>query len=219
MMMKTLLTILVVLAGSLLPQKNEDETLLAAWTLKDEVLREVNGESWPKEGKAYADKGNTKACFTFHSDKAGWKCVISKDLNGHYAVIPVHEGDWFEFSVPVKKMKAGTAIAIRMSIRGLVTCAKYYAVEYFNGTDWVMTSAEELDGKATVALEKANEPADIREDFTVPADIAKGELRFRLRVAADISIKGEPLGKGAVLRLCQSSDAMYDTVGVYQLNY
>ena len=218
-MMKTLITLLAVLAGTLLPAKNESETLLASWTLKDEVLRSVNGESWPRKGLAFADKGNTKACFFFHSDKGGSKCVISKDLNGHYAVIPVHEGDYFEFSIPVKKMKAGTAIAIRMSLRGLVTCAKYYALEYFDGADWVMTSAEELDGKATVALEKANEPLDIREDFTLPSDIAKGELRFRLRVAADISLKGEPLGKGAVLRLCQSSDGLYDTIGVYQLNY
>ena len=55
-MMKTLITLLAVLAGTLLPAKNESETLLASWTLKDEVLRSVNGESWPRKGLAFDDK-------------------------------------------------------------------------------------------------------------------------------------------------------------------
>lgn len=214
---KTILTLIAVLASTLSPARNTGENLLAGWTLRDDIVREVNGQSWPGKRLAYADRGNTKAFFEFKTEKPGTKCVISKDLNGHYAVIPVHEGDCFEFTVPVKKLPAGAIIGIRMSLRGLVTCAKYYALEYYDGTEWVMTSSEELDGKATVALEKASVTTDVREEFVIKDAISKGTIRFRLRVAADFSLKGEPLGKGAVLRLSQSSDGLSDLISVYQI--
>lgn len=134
-----------------------------------------------------------------------WK--ITKDNRSSFQQATVmndmKEGDCWDFSFPVEKLKAGTLFEFDLVIGTQPGSPKYFAVEYLDGKQWKQAEGNlhrvpenpELSYNVK-CTGKPSQTFNVIQTIRLEKPIRKGQLKIRLRAVGDISCDGSKLSDG-----------------------
>lgn len=213
-------------------------TFAADGTTLEGSTANTNSPDWGTTGVMMADAPNSSATGKWNvvNDPAasssytptyivsGFQNSTSNTDPGQYAIKPVWSGDNLTFSFPVANIAAGTKINMKLGIRGVTSCPRYFAVEYLDGSEWKPVSAyttytyaaDNTTHQAHAELTAQNQVVYVDQTMTVSTAIASGTISMRLRtVDGGCMISGKAQvakpGSAATLRVIGYYNGLDDT--------
>lgn len=198
------------------------------WTLEDSVLKSTD---WADQTKRSATDDSKTAVMTWnvvngdecYTTPANQSTIISSKGEGHYAVKCMWDGDYFEFTLPVRNFKAGTSVNIKYAMSGTTVAACFWNVQYLDGDTWKTTSsstqtnAYSISYDCTYALQKTS-TKNINETATFTNAVDKGHIRIRITCATGQYLCGgktvKKADKAGTVRIRQWSDGSCDAIKI-----